>query len=105
MKCAIRKGAKVFAGFVIAYIVAYFALMTRSHHAVDWAEQKIAFKSAFRFARVETTMQNGLTTTFPCTSPANYVFVPLDVIYFNAFPSSFQTNQDRFPLKNWWPMQ
>lgn len=95
--------------FVVAlafvYVVSYFAIMDRSTTAID-RHERIAFRSAFRFSRIETTMKNGLTTTYACVSAANYIFAPMDVVDFGCFPGAHnRRGEEKFAVKDWWAMK
>ena len=81
-------------GTVIAvgalYIVAYFVVMARNVPAVD-KTGKVAFRSSFRMAHTAGRL-GPLTIEASEVSVMNYVFYPLDGLYYALAPTNRSFN-------------
>jgi hypothetical protein len=81
----------IIAAVLAIYLLAYFLLMARNVAAVNPKTGKSEFRSSYRMA--PSTGQSGpLSITTPEVSPLNYVFYPLDVIYYALAPTNRSFN-------------
>jgi hypothetical protein len=67
-----------------AYLISYLLLMTRNTPAYD-AQERFAFRSSCRFTPHPHTMRlspGGMTTVVGRVTFLNYLYYPLDVIFF-----------------------
>lgn len=86
----VRIAVKIAATCAIVYIITYFVLMARNVPAVD-KTGKVAFKSSFRMAR--TAGRLGLLTIEASeVSVLNYLFYPLDKLYYALAPANHSFN-------------
>ena len=71
-----------FGALLLAYVIGYFVLMDRRAPAVERGKggsHRIWYQSSFRFApRVDG---------YPASTAWNAIYLPLDALYFAAFPS------------------
>lgn len=75
---------------VVPYVIAYFIMMARNVPAVDGVG-RVAFRSSFRMARSAGRL--GPLTIEACeVSPLNYVFYPMDVLFYSVAPASSSFN-------------
>ena len=66
---------------IVIYVSAYFLLMVRNVEAIDPKSGKAAFRSSFRFARSAGQL-GPLSIRASEVSPLNYLFYPLDIVYY-----------------------
>jgi hypothetical protein len=81
MKCRLYY-KRFFAAIAIVSVcyLGSFRLLMNTHSVAIDANEQIVFKSAFRFARVNTTMKNGHTETYILVSPST-IFMPLSILF------------------------
>ena len=90
--CFMKRSALVFGFFIAAYVLGYFLLMARNVSAVDRNDQ-ILFRSSFRMAPgTSTVAPGGVTTIVRGVTFLNYVFYPLDIVYYAIVPKGMSFN-------------
>jgi hypothetical protein len=82
--------AKVLAAFAMVYVTAYFVLMARNVPAVD-KTGKVVFQSSFRLAHTAGRL-GPLTIQASELSPLNYLFYPMDRLYYALAPANLSLN-------------
>ena len=82
--------AKVLVVCVLFYITAYFLVMARNVPAVDKAG-KVVFHSSFRMAHTAGRL-GPLTIEASEVSVLNYVFYPIDKLYYAVAPRNLSLN-------------
>jgi hypothetical protein len=81
---------KIFAAFAVVYVIAYFVLMARNVPAVD-KRGKVAFQSSFRMAHTAGHL-GPLTIEASEVSVFNYLFYPMDKLYYAVAPANQSLN-------------
>ena len=81
---------KVLASFAVVYVIAYFVLMARNVPAVD-KTGKVAFQSSFRMAHTAGRL-GPLTIEASEVSALNYLFYPMDKLYYALAPANQSLN-------------
>ena len=86
MKTTVR----VLAAFAMIYFIAYFLLMARNVPAVDKAG-RVVFQSSYRMARTADPL-GPLTIAASHVSFLNYLFYPMDKLYYRFAPANVSLN-------------
>jgi hypothetical protein len=86
-----KKIAKVSIIVVVLYVAAYFLLMARNAPAGD-RNGKIVFRSCFRLSSTAWHVENSVIRVYN-VSVWNYVFYPMDMIYYAIFPANWSLNR------------
>lgn len=81
---------KVFGAFAVVYVIAYFVLMARNVPAVD-KTGKVAFQTSSRMARTAGRL-GPLTIEASEVSALNYLFYPMDKLYYPLAPANHSLN-------------
>jgi hypothetical protein len=91
-QCFMKKRPFLFGLFVITYAFSYFLLMARNVPAVD-RNDRIQFRSSFRMAAgTSTVMTGGVTTIEKGVTFLNYIFYPMDMVYYRIAPDGMSSN-------------
>ena len=86
----VKTGMKVTVACALAYVIAYFVLMARNVPAVD-EKGRVAFRSSFRMARTAGRL-GPLTIEASEVTFLNYLFYPMDKLYYALAPASHSFN-------------
>jgi len=89
----INRVSGIGAVLIFIYTISYFLLMVRNVPAVD-EQGNVAFKSSFRWAH--SAGIKTVSIAVPKTSCLNYVFYPIDKIFYAIAPTSWSLN--KFPF-------
>ena len=84
--------AKVLTVFVLLYVLSYFLVMARNVPAVD-KTGKVAFRSSFRMAHTAGRL-GPLTIEASEVTVLNYIFYPMDKLYYAVAPNELVIQYD-----------
>ncbi len=87
---AVKIAVKALAAFAVVYVITYFVLMARNVPAVD-KTGKVAFQSSFRMAHTAGRL-GPLTIEASEVSVLNYLFYPMDKVYYALAPANRSLN-------------
>jgi hypothetical protein len=98
MNKAIKKSCIITLLVLSAYILSYFILMARNMTAVD-KDGNVIFRSAYRFAPSPDPVNSGnggTTIVVGKVTIWNYIFYPLDIVYYKLTLTPHSTNGHAF---------
>ena len=91
----LKMPVKVSVAVAAIYVIAYFVLMARNGPAVDKAG-RVAFQSSFRMAHTAGRL-GPLTIEASEVSALNYLFYPMDKLYYALAPANQSLNSIQSP--------